>query len=182
MEKGEGHWSATGIPEGYGSPKLLYNPSSETVVVELSSTGPEFRPTRLFARHRTSESYEAIGDPDDDISFESAVTCDSLPLIAFNAVKWDRSRMAGNWLALYLFNLLTKEIKLCIASTALVAPEPYTNAWISKLVHLTGDGQNLYVTAGMKRPSQGRVEHILARFGIADHGLHPLSKLRNTFL
>jgi hypothetical protein len=181
MENDVGRWSAPGIPPGYGSPILLYNPASETVIVQLHSVGSEFLPTRLFIRHKDDASYKPIGPPDDDVSFESAVTCDDQPLVAFNSMKWDKSGRAGNWSALYTFNIKTQEMRACASINKLVLPEHYLSGWISKVIHLSGNGQSVYVSAGLKRPDQAQVEHVLARLELANAILHPLSQLKDTF-
>jgi ATP-dependent Clp protease ATP-binding subunit ClpA len=49
-----------GIPAGYAWPRLLYNPASEVLIVELRAAGQQFMPTRLFMRHKDSDRYEQI--------------------------------------------------------------------------------------------------------------------------
>jgi hypothetical protein len=65
-----------GIPAGYAGPRLLYNPASKTVILELHGAVKEFLPKRLFVRHKDSEANEQIGNPAEDVSYESPVTCD----------------------------------------------------------------------------------------------------------
>src|ERR1700741_623819 len=70
-----------GVPAGYISQKLLYNPASETVIAELRAPGgANVLPTRLFIRRKDAEAYEQIGNPPEELSYESFVTCDKQPV------------------------------------------------------------------------------------------------------
>jgi hypothetical protein len=80
-----------GLPAGYTKHKLLYNPASETLIVELrSSVMPHVVPTRLFVRHKGTEAYEEIGSSSEGVSYESPVTCEKCPIVVFNSMEWDK--------------------------------------------------------------------------------------------
>jgi hypothetical protein len=128
----ERFWKSPGIPPGYAWPRLLYNRASEVLIVELQSAGQQFLPTRLFMRHRDSESYQQVGTPPEDVSYESAVTCEKEPIVVFNSVRVEKigKGYGGNWLAVCSFNLQTKELRVCVATDTISVPQPHTRAWI----------------------------------------------------
>jgi hypothetical protein len=114
-----------GIPTGYTSHKLFYNPVSEMVIVEVRRVGGQhLLLTRLFLRHKEADSYQQIGTPDENLSYESPVTCDKQPLVVFNSIEWDKGRTAGNWAGVYSFNLNTKELALCLSKETITCSEP----------------------------------------------------------
>jgi hypothetical protein len=50
-----------GVPVGSGSRKLLYNPASETLIIEVRDFSAPYRLTaRLFMRHKDQEAYERL--------------------------------------------------------------------------------------------------------------------------
>jgi hypothetical protein len=172
-----------GIPAGYAWPRLLYNPASKTLILEMHGAGKEFLPTRLFMRHKDSEAYQQIGNPAEDVAYESPVTCDKKPIVVFNSLKWDKERNGGDWAGVCCFNLNTKELTVCACKETLVVSEQHTRAWVSALVFLSDDGQNLYLNIGIEKPSRSGsvVNYHLARLNMADKTLELVSPLRDTF-
>jgi hypothetical protein len=172
-----------GIPAGYAGPRLLYNPASKTVILELHGAGKEFLPARLFMRHKDSEAYEQIGNPAEDVSYESPVTCDRQPIVVFNSLKWDRKSHGGDWAGVCCFNLNTKELTVCTCKETLAVSEPHTRAWVSSLVFLSDDGQNLYANVGIEKPSRSGkfVNYYLASLDLSDNSLELVSPLKDVF-
>jgi hypothetical protein len=172
-----------GIPAGYAWPRLLYNPASKTLIFELHGAGKEFLPTRLFLRHKDSEVYEQIGNPAEDVSYESPVTCDKQPIVVFNSLKWDRKRHGGDWAGVCCFDLTTRELTVCVCKETLVVSEPHTRAWVSALIFLSDDGQKLYVNIGIENRSRSGsfVNYYLASLDLADNKLELVSPLRDVF-
>jgi len=172
-----------GIPAGYSCQQLLYNPASEMIVVEMNRrSGPRLPPTaRLFARHREAAAYEQIGDPADNVSYSTPVTCAERPIVIFNSIEWNKVSGAINWNGLYAFNLSTKEIMPCVAKDTLVIPEPHLRSWIRALISLSDDGQTLYANVGVEKvlPDGGVVHHYLASLALADNKLELLSPLQD---
>lgn len=174
---------STGIPADYASPTLLYNPASKTLILELHGARKEFLPTRLFMRHKDSEGYEQIGNPTEDVSYESPVTCDKQPIVVFNSLKWDKERHGGNWAGVCCFNLNTKQLTVCVCKETLAVPGPHLRAWVSALVFLSDDGQKLYVNVGIEKPSRssGIVNYYLASLDLRDNKLELVSPLKDAF-
>jgi Clp amino terminal domain, pathogenicity island component len=167
-----------GIPAGSRWKILLYNPPSESIIVEMACADTGHLPmSRLLTRHIHGESYERIGNPSDDVSYESPVTCEKLRIVAFNSIKWEGG--GGNHDGVYLFNLLTKELALCVAKDTLNIPEPYRRSWILSLVSLSDDGQILYLKVGMQPDTGGVVDYYLASLGFANKKLQLLSRLKD---
>jgi hypothetical protein len=173
-----------GIPAGYTWQRLLYNPASKTIVLEMKC--PPNRPLpslgRLFMRRQGADGYEQIGDPAPDISYQTPVTCEKQPIVIFNSIKWDREGGGGNADGVYAFNLHTKELTVCVAKGTLTIPEPHMGAWISTLISLSDDGQTLYVNVAIEKavPGAGGVVHYhLASLNLADNRLKILSQLKD---
>ena len=132
-----------GMPAGYIWQQLLYNPASDTIVVEMKCLAdPPLPPLgRLFMRHKHADAYEEIGDPTADISYQTPLTCEKQPIVIFNSIKWNRVRGGGAPHGVHAFNLRTKELTVCVAKDILAIPEPHMRSWISTLVSLSDDGR-----------------------------------------
>jgi len=169
-----------GIPAGYRWKNLLYNPASDSIIVEMARTNTGHLPmSRLFTRHKDAAAYERVGNPADDVSYESPVTCEKQPIVIFNSMKWAGG--GGNPDGVYTFDLRTKELKVCVAKDALIIPEPHLRSWILTLVSLSDDGQTLHVKVGIEKPVSGSgvVQYYLASLGLADNKLELLSHLKD---
>ncbi|MFZ0797703.1 MAG: Clp protease N-terminal domain-containing protein [Terriglobales bacterium] len=169
-----------GIPAGYRWKNLIYNAASENVVIEMARKDTGHLPmSRLFARHKDAAGYEPVGNPADDVSYESPVTCEKQPIVIFNSMKWAGG--GGNPDGVYLFNLKTKELTVCTAKDALIIAAPHLRSWISTLVSLSDDGQTLYVKVGIEKPVSGGgvVEYHLASLALLDKKMELLSQLKD---
>jgi len=169
-----------GIPAGYRWKNLLYNPASESIVIEMARTDTGHLPmSRLFTRRKDAAVYEPVGNPSDDVSYECPVTCEKQPIVIFNSIKWAGG--GGTPDGVYLFNLKTKELTVCIAKDALMIAEPHLRSWILALVSLSDDGQTLHMKVGIEKPVSGGgvVEYYLASFALLDKKLELLSQLKD---
>lgn len=176
LERAETH----GIPAGYRLKNLLYNPASETIIVEMARAERAHLPVyRLFMRQKDAEAYQQIGDPADDISYKSPVTCEKQPIMIFNSMK--SANGGGNPDGIYVFNLCTKELSLCVANDAAMIPVPHERSWILSLVSLSDDAQTLYLKIGIEKPTSegGRIEYYVASLRLADKKIELLSQLKN---
>jgi hypothetical protein len=175
-------WQADGIPEGYAWPRLFYNAASQTIVVELQAPGDEsHRARRLFMRYIGSEVYEPIGNPHEDISYESMVTCEKRPLIAFNSMR--HTKGSGDWVGVLTFDLAKRELSVCVSKANFLAPAPYTGGWIAQLLGLAEDGSHAYVKAGLEvRHEHGADMHYyVASLDLRSRELMPISRLKDVF-
>jgi Clp amino terminal domain, pathogenicity island component len=172
---------SAGVPAGYMPQKLLYNPASETVIVELRSR-PHLLRSRLFMRAKDADAYEQIGNPTEDLSYESPVTCDKQPVVVFNCLRWDKAKTGGDWAGVYSFNLNTKELALCISPETLKLSEPHERMWIRELVFLSEDAQKLYVNVGIEKAVSGGsvVDYYLATVDLTDQQLELVCPLKDT--
>ncbi|MGA2359283.1 MAG: Clp protease N-terminal domain-containing protein [Terriglobales bacterium] len=169
-----------GIPAGYRWKNLIYNAASESIIIELARTDTGHLPmSRLFTRHKDTAVYEPVGNPSDDASFESPVTCGKRPIVMFNSMKWAGGR--GNPDGVYAFNLNTKELTVCVAKDSLTIPEPHLRSWILTLVSLSDDAQTLYLKVGIEKPVSGGgvAEYYLASLALLDKKLELLSQLKD---
>ncbi len=169
-----------GIPAGYRWKSLLYNPASESVIIEMARADTGHLPmSRLFARHKDAAGYEPLGNPSDDVSYECPVTCEKQPIVIFNSVRWAGG--GGSPDGVYTFNLKTKELTVCIAKDALTIAEPHLRSWILTLVSLSDDGQTLYLKVGIEKPVSGAgvVEYYLASLGLPEKKPQLFSRLKD---
>ena len=169
-----------GLPAGYTSHRLLYNSAAETLILELRASSRFLLPTRLFVRHKDAEAYEQIGSPSEDVSYESPVTCERLPLVAFNSLR--RGKVGANWDGVYSYNLNSKELELCISPQNLRFSEPHGRLWIPELLSLSEDARTLYVNIGVETVvSDGGIFHYyLGRVDLLDKEVVLLSRLLDT--
>jgi hypothetical protein len=159
---------------------LLYNPASDTVIVELRSR-PHLLQSRLFMRRKGADAYEQIGNPPEELSYESPVTYDNQPVVVFNCLSWDKAKTGGDWSGVYSFNLNTKELAVRISPQTLKFSEPHGRMWILELVSLSEDAQKLYVNVGIEKVGSGGmvVDYYLARVDLADQQLELVCPLKD---
>jgi hypothetical protein len=166
-----------GLPSGYTSHRLLYNSAAETLILELRSMSRSLLPTRLFTRHKDKKAYEQIGSPAENVSYESPVTCESLPVVVFNSLKGMKA--GGEWEGVHSYNLNTKTLEVCVSPQKLRFSEAHERLWIPELVSLSEDARTLYVNIGVEKlVSGGRIiHHYLAKVDLRDQQVTLLSGL-----
>ena len=169
-----------GLPAGYTSHRLLYNNAAETLILELRASSMFLLPTRLFVRHKDKEAYEQIGSPAKEVSYESPVTCESLPLAMFNSLK--RGKMGADWEGVYSYNLNSKELKLCLSPQHLRFSEAHGRLWIAELVSLSEDAQTVCVNIAVEKivSGGGIIHYYLAKVDLRDQQVSLLSRLLDT--
>lgn len=111
------------------------------------------------------------------MSYESPVTCDSLPVVMFNSTKW--AKTGGNWDGVYSFNLNTKELEVCVSPQNLRLSEAHGRLWITELVSLSEDARTLYINIGVEKivTGGGIVLYYLAKVDMLDQEVTLLSRL-----
>lgn len=180
-------WEEIGIPEGFGPHRLLYNPPSETVIVELRSIGEEFFPNQLYFRKKDSPKYEPIKGVEQMVSSESAVTSLERPLLFYlsNRLTKVAERFEGDWDGLYSFDLQKRTHLKIGDKNSLRFPTPYVEGWITGLVDVSADASELYLTLGMMPPAAPDgfrfVDHQLALMDLPSGNIHLVSQLKGTF-
>jgi hypothetical protein len=79
-----------------------------------------------------------------------------------------------------MFNLLTKELKVCVPKDTLNIPEPHLRSWVSTLVSLSDDARTLYLKVGIQTVSVGGiVDYHLASLDLVNQKLQLLSRLKD---
>jgi hypothetical protein len=134
----------------------------------------------LFARHKEADAYEQIGNPTEDVSYESPVTCESHPVVVFNSLK--RGNVGADWDGVYSYDLDGKELKLCISPQTLRLSEAHGRLWIPELISLSEDAQTLCVNIGAEKIVSGRgiFHYYLAKVDLRDQQVSLLSRLLDT--
>jgi len=117
-------WTAVGIPDGYGPCKLLYNPPSGMVIVELRSTGEEFLPNQIYLRHKDEHTYRPVRDLQPMVSSESVATSLDSPRLFYISNKLVRREQhhAGEWDGLYQFDIQTGATVRLACQSSLLLP------------------------------------------------------------
>jgi len=128
-------------------------------------------------RHKDKEAYEQIGSPAEEVSYESPVTCESLPLAMFNSLK--RGKMGADWEGVYSYNLNSKELKLCLSPQHLRFSEAHGRLWIRELVSLSEDAQTVCVNIAVEKivSGGGIIHYYLAKVDLRDQQVSLLSRL-----
>jgi hypothetical protein len=182
-------WQEVGMPDGYTTSQLLYNPAAETVVLEVKAINGDFRPKRLLIRHRQSDRYEEIASLAEDVSYESPVTCEKQPIVVFNCKKYRRQSdgkfVAADWEGIYLIDLKTKEVVPCLSKEKFRVPAPYDErGWVTEIRAISDDAAHAYVIVGLgRRTSEKEVsyDYHLASLDLKTTQLELISHLKNTF-
>jgi len=186
----DARWREAGIPDGYTASQLLYNPIAETLILELKGLAKGLYPKRLLVRHRTAERYEQIGNPAEEISYESPARSERQPLVVFSSKKLHKSSAgdyrSADWDAAYIFNLQSKELSVCVSKDSFVVPPLYDErGWISEVLGLSDDGSWAYVIAGLgKRQDNGgkaevHYDYHVAKLNLNTKRLKLISHLKN---
>jgi hypothetical protein len=81
----------------------------------------------------------------------------------------------------YVFNLRTKDLSVCVGKDELTIPDPHLRSWIQALISLSDDGQTLYANIAIEKavPNGTVVHYYLARLELADKKLELLSHLKD---
>ena len=178
-----------GLPSGYRSQRVLYNNATETLILELhpgrvflsqEQLASQRLQSRIFVRHKDKESYEQVGAPPEEVSYESPVTCESLPVVMFNSVR--RSRAGADWEGIYSYNLNNKELKLCISPERLRLSEAPGRLCIRELISLSEDAQTVRVNMAIETIASGTgiIHNHLANVDLRDQQVSLLSQLLDT--
>lgn len=177
-------WAELGIPEGYAWPQLVFNPPAETMILQVQCRDiTNWRPTRLFMKHKDAEKYTQIGTPDDTTSYESPFTSLKQPLLAFNVMTWRKieSGVGGDWKEIRVVDLGTGTVQNSIKHGEVILPEGFEQCSISDLLAMSDDGGQIYVTAPLTNAGQSRMRHVLALLDLNLKRLDPISTLRRAF-
>lgn len=180
-------WHDAGIPDGYTISQLLYNPASESVVIEVHGMKGAVLPERLLIRRMREHRYELVGNPEEDVSFRSPAACEKHPILVFNSMRWRKyppARYRGaDWDGLYLFDFHTRDLTLLASPKDLNIPAPYDErGWIAGVLSLSDDARYAYVKVGLgKREDERTVkyDYHVARFDLKGKDLQLISHLKN---
>lgn len=181
---GDPTWAGLGIPEDYAWPQLVFNPPTETMILQVQCRDfANWRAPRLFMKHKDAEKYIQVGTPDEMTSYESPVTSLKQPLLAFNVMTWRRmeSHVGGDWKELQVVDLRTGVVQKCIKHGEVVLPEGFATCSINDLLAMSEDGSQIYVTALLSNAGQSRGKHVLAALDLNSKRLDTISTLRGVF-
>ena len=180
-------WEEIAIPEGFGPHRLLYSPTSETVIAELRSTGEQFLPNQIFVRDKDAAKYQRVTDSDLMTSSESAVTALGSPLLFYLSNKLTKrdARFYGDFEGVYSHDLRKRMSTKFADKHSLQLPPPYVKGWVTGLLDVSAEGTELHLTVGMMgpEPSSGfrLVSYQLARMEVKTGRIELVCKLRGSF-
>src|SRR5205823_11382235 len=114
------------------------------MILELQGLGDisNWRPTRLYLKHKDAAKYTQIGSPDETTSYESPVTSLKQPLLAFNVMTWrkDESGVGGDWKEVQVVDLRTGTVQNSIKRGEVILPEGFEQCSIGDLLAMSDDG------------------------------------------
>lgn len=181
-------WEEIAIPEGFGPYRLLYNPPSETVIIELRSIGEQFFPNQLYTRQKDALKYEPVKGLEPMVSSESPVTSLGRPLLFYlsnTLTKREDEGFNGDWEGLYSYDLQKRTHHKIVDKVSLRFPSPYVEGWVTSLVEVSADATELYLTVGMMPPDTSvgfrMVNHQLARMRLPTGDIQLISQLKGNF-
>jgi hypothetical protein len=181
-------WEEIAIPEGFGPYRLLYNPPSETVIIELRSIGEQFFPNQLYTRQKDAPKYEPVKGLEPMVSSESPVTSLGRPLLFYlsnTLTKREDGGFNGDWEGLYSYDLQKRTHHKIVDKVSLRFPSPYVEGWVTSLVEVSADATELYLTVGMMPPDTSvgfrMVNHQLARMRLPTGDIQLISQLKGSF-
>ena len=181
-------WEEIAIPEGFGPYRLLYNPPSESVIIELRSIGEQFFPNQLDTRQKDAPKYEPVKGLEPMVSSESPVTSLGRPLLFYlsnTLTKREDGGFKGDWEGLYSYDLQKRTHHKIVDKVSLRFPSPYVEGWVTSLVEVSADATELYLTVGMMQPDKSvgfrMVNHQLARMRLPTGDIQLISQLKGNF-
>ena len=181
-------WEEIAIPEGFGPYRLLYNPPSESVIIELRSIGEQFFPNQLYTRQKDAPKYEPVKGLEPMVSSESPVTSLGRPLLFYlsnTLTKREDGGFNGDWEGLYSYDLQKRTHHKIVDKVSLRFPSPYVEGWVTSLVEVSADATELYLTVGMMPPDTSvgfrMVNHQLARMRLPTGDIQLISQLKGNF-
>jgi hypothetical protein len=173
----------------YRPQRLLYNAASGSLIQELHAAEASYLfPSRVFVRYKDSTAFEQIANPPQGVCYESPVTCETRPIVAFNSIRWKESEpghWSTKWDGVYSFDLNSKELVLRLSDKNLRLDEPHLGTWITELVSLSEDAEQLYVKVGVEKALPngcGAKHYFFASVRLSECKLTLLAPLMPVFL
>jgi hypothetical protein len=175
-----------GIPPGYCCNTLLFSPAADALVVHAESIGNNWRPERLYFRHKEWEFYRPVGNPDELCSQDSPFVHSSKPLLAYNSIRHSffidphgNKQHVGDWDSLRLFDLALGAELESVGPDSLRFPPEYVRGWIAELVAYGDSG--LFVKAGLSS-NTSTMDYFVAKLDLAQRILQPVLRLPAVFM
>jgi hypothetical protein len=144
-----------GLPDGYKVLRLAYHQPSRTLVAHVGPIKDLPPGKRLYFRWATSEQYQPMGDCPAGTSVDGFVLDPSRPSLYFMTFAWkemDGSRWAGDWDALYRFNLANHRCEQLTRRGELLPTEGYERVWLCETLSVSVDGRSLFCNVGLETP------------------------------
>ncbi len=149
-------FSEVGLPEGYQTLNLAYHQPSRTLIAHVGSIKNLPPGKRLFFRWAEGERYQAIDQCQGGESVNSFVLDPLRPALYFTTFVWkelDGGEWAGDWDALYRFDLEKHCCDLLTRRGDLLPAPGYEEVWLCELLSVGADGRSLFCNTGQQTPS-----------------------------
>lgn len=169
-----------GIPKEYSFCQLLYNHSTQTLIVEAVTRPGDYELGRIFRRHRNEKTYTIADEPGPDVTYRFPVSCNAAPLVyftVFQIVGAARERGA-NWTTIKSLDCISGSINTAVERGQLVLPPPYISAWVASLVNAWPDGTGLDCVVGMASAQESELRYFLARLDLRTRSIEPIAELK----
>jgi hypothetical protein len=177
-------FSEVGLPDGHKRLRLAYHQPSRTLIAHVGPTKDLPPGKRLFFRWASAERYEPVDKCQDGTSVDGFVLDPSRPALYFTTHVWkelDGGKWAGDWDALYRFDLEEHRCDLLTRRGDLLPTEGYERVWLCELLSMSADGRSLFCQAGLQTPKLEnggrRADYWVTKLDLASMKLEPVTEL-----
>ena len=177
-------FSDLGLPDACGPIALAYHEPSRTLVVHVGPVKDKPVGKRLFFRWTTEAKYQPVWDCPANTAIESFALDPSRPLLyfmTFTWTKWDDGSWAGDWVALYRFDLAEHRCDKLTQRGVLLPTTGYESVWLCEALSVCAEGRSLFCKVGMMTPpledGSSRADYWIAKLDVTSMKLEPVTKL-----
>jgi hypothetical protein len=143
---------------------------------------------RLYFRWATVTDYQPVGDFPEAVSIDSFLLDPVRPSLYFVTNTWreiDGGRWAGDWDALYRFDLEEHRCERLARRGDLPPPAGYDRVWLCDLLSVSADGLSLFFKVGREtqllEDGGTRAEYWVSKLDLADVKLETVTRLEAVF-
>ena len=170
--------TTTGAPGDSQLRRFLFNPTSQSLIVEVQHFSRAGAISRISVRHKDVERYEFLDPRQPNLYYESPVTSVQRPILFFLLVEWREGVRSPSHILAY--NLETKQVTIAFPETSLVVEGPHLRAFIDELLTVSADDTTLYCRLAVEHeiPTGSRTEYSLAAIHLEKKTVQVISALR----
>jgi hypothetical protein len=166
-----------GIPERYLFDSFHYVPSGNIgVAVFYREAKPSVN--RIFWRRSNERGYSLIPVREDNYSLDSCLPASASCNLYYLVMEWRKigpepHQVGGYWVSLNRFNLDSGREEVLLTQEDFVALSGGEGSWISKILHVSPDENEIDIVAGINNPpdNHARMDYGVHRIHLAPKSL-----------